>query len=135
MFRLHQIQRDREHPASKDIHVPPHCWVLNIQPWIQELIGFDIPAGFMVREEYLLASRAAIQFYKGEKQTFETAPTADEGNNDDVMEIDMGDLLQNPFTELPSSLVSKRGGFIVVGHPGIGKHCSAPLRSKPLILV
>jgi hypothetical protein len=127
MFRLHQIQRDLEHPASKDIHVPPHCWVLNIQPWIRDLIGLDsdIP-GFMIREEYTLALRAAIQFYKGDEQMFRTTTAADEGNDNDAMEIDTGDLLQNPFTELPSSLVSTRGGFIVVGHPGIGKHCSPP---------
>ena len=99
--------------------------VLKVQAWIDELMEAPCVSGFLIREEFRSALRALVEFSTTGKCQFSTVDTEIEGEDVDVMQVDDdGSLatLENPFLNPASALVSEKGGFILLGHPGIGKN-------------
>jgi hypothetical protein len=137
IMRRHEIQRDKTHPPSGDVHVPPSCWVLNVEPWIKHLQPENEVSGFLVREEYVVALEEVAECYMNGKSEFATTSAGEENEeteeNDDDMLIDDGACFPNPYSTLSTATPSAMGGFILLGHPGIGKRCS--LSSKTNLIL
>jgi hypothetical protein len=93
--------------------------VLKAKAWVGDLLPDVDVSGFMIREEFTAALQAAIEYYTRGTYQFETTP--DENDENDAMQIDSGACFPNPFSKLSPSFASTRGGFILLGHPGIGK--------------
>ena len=83
--------------------------------------GSDL-TGALIREEYSKAFRAVIDFAATGKVNYLTeAASDDEPRESGQNEIGVQDSYLNPFVNLPATR-SKRGGFILIGHPGIGEY-------------
>ena len=123
MFELRTVQRDTSCPG---IHVPPTYWVLKIQDWLEELVPESSLLGVLIRDEYMEALKAVIEYSSKRTTNFPTVVShgGDRKDNEDDMRVDDDTLsapFRNPFLDPPAQLVSYRGGFILVGHPGIGE--------------
>ena len=83
--------------------------------------GSDL-TGALIREEYSKAFRAVIDFAATGKFNYLTeAASDDEPRESGQNEIGVQDSYLNPFVNLLATR-SKRGGFILIGHPGIGEY-------------
>src|SRR5262249_41755081 len=116
---LHEIVRDSAHPLDRDILIPPNCLVMEAAGWGSMLNpDFEISTA-LIRDEYMIALKALVEFAANGK----TEILTDE--QDDEMQVDESDSptlapLQNPFLSL-QPFVPQGSGFIVLGHPGIGE--------------
>jgi hypothetical protein len=128
IFTMRAVIRDKQLPSSEDVHVPQSCWVLSVADWIGELVPEECASGFMIREEYIEATLAAIEYYKKGTYRFVTPP-------DELTDITARNALTNPFSTLSLENVSKRGGFVLLGHPGIGEQQSQLLSRRFLTLL
>jgi hypothetical protein len=98
--------------------------VLRVQAWINELMEAPCVSGFLIRTEFRKALRALVEFSTTGKYQFSTVDTEIEGEEVAIPVNDDGSLvaLENPFLNPAAALVSEKGGFILLGHPGIGKN-------------
>jgi hypothetical protein len=116
LLTLHDVERDEDNPCSPHIRVPETCWKLRAQPWITDLLGCDDASSFMIREEYIEALGALIQYYRSGEDIIPNL-MEDEYADRDVWNPPT---ISNPFDSLTSGERVREGGFVVLGHPGIG---------------
>jgi hypothetical protein len=116
LFELHPVKRDSQNPIE-GVRVPQSCWTLSLSPWIRHLQPTVDGSGFLIREEYGEAPRALVEYYKTGRLR-----AVDESNGDDS-QFNHDSCLANPFDELSLSTLPDDdvGGFILIGHPGIGE--------------
>jgi hypothetical protein len=89
--------------------------VLDVQDWISILQPDASFSGVLVREEYREAVRALIQWFSEGMSEIPTEIAVDE----DTMQVD--EAFPNPFVKLSRDSLPKKGGFVLLGHPGIGE--------------
>ena len=105
LFETRQVQRDESCPS---IELPLNCMVLKGGDWARKLEPDSRLTDVLIRDEYVVALRAIIDFFLGNETT------------EDAMEVD--DIEPAPLAfDVPLGLVSKNRGFILLGDPGIGE--------------
>jgi len=82
--------------------------VLNGGDWVRKLQPDSRFTGVLIRDEYMGALRAIMKWFLSIKEVTE-----------DVMDIEPASF-ENPFLGVPTGLVSKKRGFVLLGDPGIG---------------
>ena len=72
IFPLCPVERDTIHPVSQEAHIPETYGKMKVDTWIRSLQPTcDSLSGIFIREEYLEALEAVIEFWMGK-------PTSDE---------------------------------------------------------
>jgi Crinkler effector protein N-terminal domain len=114
----------------EDIHTRPvpssTYWVMTQKDEINSLLGFGQEYGLkgvLIREEYKEAFRAAIEFAETGEANCLTEAAADDESELHQNEAEVQDSYLNPFSDI-SDTRSRQGGFILIGHPGIGEYHS-----------
>ena len=104
-------------------------WVMRHQDGISELLDYSGLSGILIREEYTKALNAVIRFA-------ETGKAADDDENKESDQSEAGvddDHYYNLFLNL-SDCQKSNGGFIVIGHPGIGESPNLSLKIEKFSL-
>jgi len=107
---------------SEDVHASSTYWVMKLHDEINELLDLGKSSGVsgvLIREEYVQALRAVIEF--AEEGTF-VFPTDDEEESEQNATQVHDTYFENPFSKLSAKSLSLMGGFILTGHPGIGEY-------------
>ena len=78
----------------------------------------------LIREEYIEALLAVIEYYGGGEAGILTNPNKMDIDDPDVLTL-LSELFSNSSLQKPTT----RSGFILLGHPGIGKKKSLWLTS------
>ena len=105
LFETRPVQRDKSFPSTKT-NLPLDCMVLRGGDWVRELQPDSRFTGALIRDEYAEALRAIMKWF---------LPVTE-----DVDDVEPAPL-KNPFLDVPTGLVSKKWGFVLLGDPGIGE--------------
>jgi len=114
------VQRKSE---DSDINAPSTGWIMTRQDVINHLLGFENGhlLGVLIREEYTEAFRAVVEFSQTRRAKRRTEVTDDETEESHQSKTGAQDFYLNPFSNISATLSVSKGGFILIGHPGIGK--------------
>jgi hypothetical protein len=99
---------------SQEVRVPSACYVLDVKDWMEHLDPTSSVSAVVIRDEYRDALEAVVAHYMVGKVDFQTADDNDNEMADPTP-------IENPFLDLSVDMISCRAGFILLGHPGIGK--------------